>query len=76
MFKLKNKWNGRNLEIVKFMIMLTVFSFAVFITNYQYVIRSYNSTMLALSYKYGFTSRALLGTIYHLVNRILPIAIV
>ena len=53
--------------------MLTVFSFAVFITNYQYVIRSYNSTMLALSYKYGFTSRALLGTIYHLVNRILPI---
>ena len=73
MFKLKNKWNGRNLEIVKFMIMLTVFSFAVFITNYQYVIRSYNSTMLALSYKYGFTSRALLGTIYHLVNRILPI---
>lgn len=70
---LKNKWNGKCLEIVKFMAMLVVFSFAVFITNYQYVIRSYNSTMLALSYKYGFTSRALLGTIYHLVNRILPV---
>ncbi len=70
---MRNKLNEKKMEIIKFMGMLSVFSFAVFITNYQYVIRSYNSTMLALSYKYGFTSRALLGTIYHLVNKVLPV---
>lgn len=60
-------------EINRYMLMLAAVSFAVFLCNYQGVVRSYNSTMLALSYRYGFTSRALLGTIYHLINAILPI---
>ncbi len=65
--------NNRMKEINRYMVMLMMFCFAVFICCYQSTVRSYNSTMLALSYKYGFTSRSLLGTIYHVINKILPI---
>lgn len=64
--------NVRN-DIRKYMTMQCIFSFAIFVCCYQNVVRSYNSTMLALSYEYGFTSRSLLGTIYHLINKILPV---
>lgn len=64
--------NVRN-DIRKYMTMQCIFSFAIFICCFQNVVRSYNSTMLALSYEYGFTSRSLLGTIYHLINKIIPV---
>ncbi len=51
---------------------LGVFGLIVFFTTCQWRVRSYNTTMLALDYKNGFTSRALLGTIYHILNGILP----
>lgn len=60
-------------EINKFMLMMLMFGFATFICCYQNIVRLYNSTMLALSYEYGFTSRSLIGTIYHLVDKIIPI---
>ena len=56
-----------------FLLSLSFVSIALFCGNYNGTLRSYNSTMLALSYKYGFTSRSLLGTIYHVINRLLPI---
>ncbi len=59
-------------QIKTFLLIQTVFSLAVFITFFQGRLRSYNSTMLALSYRNGFTSRALLGTIYHVIEKILP----
>lgn len=59
-------------EIRKYMITQCAFGICVFICCYQNVVRSYNSTMLALSYEYGFTSRSLLGTIYHFLNYITP----
>lgn len=65
--------HSKNNEIKRYMVMQCVFSLAVFICCFQNVVRSYNSTMLALSYEYGFTSRSLLGTIYHMLNRIIPI---
>ena len=52
---------------------LGVFGLIVFFTTCQWRVRSYNTTMLALDYKNGFTSRALLGTIYHVLDRILPV---
>lgn len=64
--------NSKQLEIYKFMIMLIFLGVGVFITNYYHLVRSYNTTMLALSYEYGFTSRSLLGTIYHFIDKILP----
>lgn len=63
----------KEIEIKSYMIMLSIFSFSVFLCNYQGVVRSYNTTMLALSYQYGFTSRSLLGALYHLLDYISPI---
>lgn len=60
-------------EIYRYMLMMIVFGFVIFVCCYQNIVRSYNSTMLALSYEYGFTSRALLGTIYHVLDAILPV---
>ena len=60
--------NKRN----RFFIPLLIFEILVAICCYRGVVRSYNATMLALSYKYGFTSRSLLGTIYQGLNDILP----
>ena len=53
-------------EIRKFMIMLSVVNLALFAVTCRGMVRSYNTTMLALSYEYGFTSRSLLGTLYPL----------
>lgn len=53
--------------------MLAFVDLATFITNYRGWIRSYNTTMLALSYEYGFTSRSLLGTIYHILDAVIPV---
>ncbi len=65
----------KKIEIRKFLIPLIIFELVILICTYQGVVRSYNSTMLALSYEYGFTSRSLLGTIYHVLNFIIPIDI-
>lgn len=60
-------------EIYQYIICNSMFCLATFACCYQNIVRSYNATMLALSYQYGFTSRSLLGTIYHVLNNILPI---
>ncbi len=54
-------------------VVLGIFGLIVFFTSCQWRVRSYNTTMLALDYKNGFTSRALLGTMYHLLDKILPV---
>lgn len=61
-----------NKQLNKFYIMLLAFEILVAMCAYQGVVRSYNATMLSLSYKYGFTSRALLGTIYQSIADIMP----
>ncbi|MCR4610471.1 MAG: hypothetical protein K5644_01085, partial [Lachnospiraceae bacterium] len=66
---------SRKTEIKRYMIMLCAVGFCLCVVNYQSWVRSYNATMLALSYEYGFTSRSLLGTIYHGLNAIIPIDI-
>lgn len=59
-------------EINRFIIMLSILDVVLFLTNFKGKFRSYNSTMLALTYRNGFTSRSLLGTIYHMVDNITP----
>ena len=63
-------------EIRKFMIMLSVVNLALFAVTCRGMVRSYNTTMLALSYEYGFTSRSLLGTLYHLLDAVLPLDLI
>lgn len=64
---------SKEAELKKYMYMLSIVCLATFMVTYQNVVRSYNSTMLALSYEYGFTSRSLIGTIYHILDHILPV---
>ena len=63
-------------EIRKLMIMLSVVNLALFAVTCRGMVRSYNTTMLALSYEYGFTSRSLLGTLYHLLDAVLPLDLI
>lgn len=58
------------------MIMLSVVNLALFAVTCRGMVRSYNTTMLALSYEYGFTSRSLLGTLYHLLDAVFPLDLI
>lgn len=70
---MKEKLIKENYNIRQFIMMLAFIDLATFITNYRGWVRSYNTTMLALSYEYGFTSRSLLGTIYHILDAVIPV---
>lgn len=53
-------------------IALIILSAGLFIENLAERVNSYNATVLAFSYKYGFGSRSLIGTIYQGLNDFLP----
>ena len=54
---------------------MVVLSALIFFVNYDGDIDSYNTTILALNYSYGFTSRGLIGTIFLGISKLLPIDI-
>ena len=47
-----------------FILLLGVFSFILFCYSYGGKVTSYNTTLYAFSYRYGFISRAFIGTLY------------
>lgn len=63
-------------QIRRFMWMLLLLSCAIFFLNYDERVLPYNSTILAFSYKYGFISRGLAGTIYQWLDAILPVNLI
>lgn len=60
-------------QISRFMWLLILLSCAIFFLDYDERVLPYNSTILAFSYKYGFISRGLAGTIYQWIDSILPV---
>lgn len=48
------------------------FAFALFFHYYEGRVHAINATMFAFSYKYGFISRGLIGTIYALIDKVTP----
>ena len=60
-------------QISRFMWLLILLSCAIFFLDYDERVQPYNSTILAFSYKYGFISRGLAGTIYQWIDSILPV---
>ena len=60
-------------QISRFMWLLILLSCAIFFLDYDERVLPYNSTILAFSYKYGFISRGLSGTIYQWIDHILPV---
>ena len=65
-----------NNPLNRFLFVMAMVEFVTVLVNCQWRVRSYNTTMLALDYKNGFTSRALLGTLYHRLNDVLPFNII
>ena len=63
-------------QIRRFMWMLLLLSCAIFFLDYDERVLPYNSTILAFSYKYGFISRGLAGTIYQWLDAILPVNLI
>ena len=51
---------------------MILFTFVLFWNNFAGTTSNIKTTMLAFHYGYGFISRGLLGTIYGVLNRILP----
>lgn len=60
-------------QISRFMWLLILLSCAIFFLDYDERVLPYNSTILAFSYKYGFISRGLAGTLYQWIDHILPV---
>lgn len=53
--------------------MWIMFAVSLFIRFYNHTVMAYDSTMYAFWYKYGFISRGFVGTLYHVVNKLMPI---
>lgn len=56
-----------------FFILLIVVVGILFIYNLSNRVNSYNATIFAFSYSYGFISRGLIGTLYEGLGKILPL---
>ena len=52
-----------------------ILTVGLFLTWYAHWCKTYNTSLLAISYKYGFTSRGLVGTIYQTVGQLLGVDI-
>lgn len=52
-----------------------ILTIGLFLTWYAHWCKTYNTSLLAISYKYGFTSRALIGTIYQTLGSFLGVDI-
>lgn len=52
-----------------------MFAFSVFyyLRYFKHVMTEYNTTLFAMSYKYGFISRGMLGTLWDGLDRLLPV---
>lgn len=57
---------------ISFLPALAIFALACFIRHFKCTMSSYNTTLFALSYDYGFISRGFLGSVFNLVDDILP----
>lgn len=60
-------------KAIPFPLVWSFFALALFVIYYDWEVNKINATMMAFSYKYGFISRGLIGTIYQGLNAILPV---
>ncbi len=57
---------------IKFVVFILLFSVVLFAYNFESAVSGYNATLLGLTYENGILPRAFIGTIYGLLNHILP----
>lgn len=65
-------YRKKKYETIFFFILLAALALLTVIRLFCYEVSYYNTTPFAFSYKYGFISRGLLGTIWACMNEILP----
>ena len=63
--------NARKQNLI-FLLMLFVFAILCFLKDFGSNMSHYNSTLYSFSYKYGFISRGFVGSVYQLLDKILP----
>ena len=68
----KINYKSKKIFISIMVVLITV----IFFSNYDGDIDSYNTTILALNYSYGFISRGFTGTVFMLLSKCLPIDII
>ena len=51
-----------------FLVMWGIITIGLFLRTFDWMANSYNTSILAISYRYGFTSRGLIGTIYQFLG--------
>ena len=68
----KKLWEDDERKTKTFMLSIIIFSAILFVRFFAHHVDAMNATMLAFSYKYGFISRGLIGTVYQLTDKILP----
>ncbi len=56
----------------KFLAILGILAFGISLRYFDHTMTEYNTTLFAMSYKYGFISRGMLGTIYQGLDALLP----
>lgn len=74
----ENMLEGKTKEesVRAFMWTLLLISFGAFVYSYRGILENYNSTVLAFTYRYGFISRGLIGSLYHLLDAVLPMDLI
>ncbi|MBQ2900929.1 MAG: hypothetical protein IJE49_03710 [Agathobacter sp.] len=55
-------------NLISFLPALAAFALVCFIRHFKFTMSTYNTTLLALSYEYGFLPRGLIGTLFHWVT--------
>ena len=63
----------KNKKIKEFVLVEILFGAILFLRYYEAWVHRINGTMMAFSYKYGFISRGLIGSIYQGMDKILPV---
>ena len=63
----------KNRKIKEFVLVEILLGALLFLRYYEAWVHRINGTMMAFSYKYGFISRGLIGTIYQGLDKILPV---
>lgn len=67
-----NLFSTRKRRNIAFIIVLAVFAVICFLNYFDHSINAQDTTVFAFSYKYGFISRGLMGTIWLIMDIVLP----
>ena len=62
-------------NMFSFLVIWGIITIGLFLNTFDWTANSYNTSILVISYKYGFTSRGLIGTIYQFLGNLVGVDI-